>query len=111
MRQVVLRTLLAATIASLTLPLADIDPARAQTPVSSCEQVVEGDGYLTGDLDCGPNTEAGVEIRSGGSLDMRGFGIHGGEYGVLCADEGRIISFMDVFRYTPCRVFGGGTIG
>src|SRR5262249_12009762 len=62
--------------------------------------------YLPGDLNCEPGTEAAVEIRSGGSLDLRGFGIHGGEYGVLCAAEAQ----GNVFPYTRCRVFGSGTI-
>jgi hypothetical protein len=36
---------------------------------------------------------------------MNGFGIHGGEYGVLCAEGNG-----DGYVYEPCRVFGGGTI-
>ena len=101
------RALLSATIALL---LADVHPASAQTAVTSCEQVLQGDGYLSGDLNCGPNTEAAVEIRPGGTLDMRGFAIHGGEYGVLCSGPAQTIGSLEVFPYAPCRVFGGGTI-
>ena len=102
-----LRALLAATI---SLVIADVHSAPAQTAVTSCEQVLQGDGYLSGDLNCGPNTEAAVEIRPGGTLDMRGFAIHGGEYGVLCSGPATTISGMTVYPYAPCRVFGGGTI-
>jgi hypothetical protein len=66
--------------------------------------------YLAGDLDCAPETENAVEIRSGGTLDMRGFRIHGAAFGVLCSDEGQMIGDLEVYTYRPCRVFGGGTI-
>src|SRR5262245_51054195 len=102
--------LFVAMMTSLTLLVGAVDPTCAQTAVTSCGQVIEGDGYLTGDLNCGSGTEAAVQIHSGGSLDLRGFGIQGGEYGVLCAGEAQIIGGLEVFPYAPCRVFGGGTI-
>jgi hypothetical protein len=85
-----------------------VAPVHAQTAITACEQVVQGAAYLTGDLDCPPGTEAAVEIRSGGSLDMRGFAIHGGEYGVLCSAEGVLEGDVEVYDYTGCKVFGGG---
>ena len=42
---------------------------------------------------------------------MRGFAIHGGEYGVLCSAEGVLEGDVEVYDYTGCKVFsGGGTI-
>jgi len=97
-------------IVSLTFSLASVPPTNAQTAVTSCGQVIDGDAYLSGDLNCGSGTEAAVHIHSGGSLDLRGFTIHGGEYGVLCAADEQMIGGNVVFPYAPCRVFGGGTI-
>jgi hypothetical protein len=83
--------LLAAFIASSFLP----SPARADTAVTTCGQEFTGRGYLTGDLTCDGDGYA-VEIEGSGSLDLRGFTITGGEYGVFCK--------------IACKVFGGGTI-
>jgi hypothetical protein len=58
--------------------------ALAQTAVSACGQIVSGDAYLTNDLDCAPSLAAAV-ILQGGTLDLRGFTVRGGEIGVLCA--------------------------
>ena len=101
---------LVATMVSVACFVASTYPAHAQTAVTACEQVVEGDGYLTGDLDCPPGTEAAVELRSQGSLDMRGFSIHGGEFGVLCSGPHKMEAGVEIYVYTACRVFGGGTI-
>lgn len=70
-------------------------PARADTAVTVCGQEFTGRGYLAGDLNCDPGHYA-VEIEGSGSLDLRGFTITGGEYGVFC--------------HATCKVFGGGTI-
>jgi hypothetical protein len=101
---------LVATMVSVACFVAGPYPAHAQTAVTACEQVVEGDGYLTGDLDCPPGTEAAVELRNQGSLDMRGFSIHGGQFGVLCSGPHQIEAGQEIYVYTACRVFGGGTI-
>lgn len=97
-------------VLSLALMVAGVHSTHAQTAVTGCGQVVQGDAYLPADLDCGSGTEAAIQLLSGGSLDLRGFAIHGGEYGVLCAEPARMIDGLEVFPYTPCRVFGGGTI-
>ena len=97
---------LAALVSAFGVLAAPGSQAWAQTAVTACEQVLKGDGYLTGDLDCEPEDEAAVEIRNGGTLDMRGFSIHGGEYGVLCdaeAENGELVG-----KYTSCKVYGGG---
>ena len=104
------RTRLVATLVSLACCVARTYPAHAQTAVTACEQVVEGDAYLPGDLDCPPGTEAAIELRSQGSLDMRGFSIHGGEFGVLCSGPHKMEAGVEIYVYTACRVFGGGTI-
>lgn len=82
-----------------SLPVA----AHAQTAVSICGQIVSGDAYLANDLDCPPSFAASV-IVEGGSLDLRGFTIRGGEVGVLCAHP---IWEENTFVYKKCRVFGG----
>lgn len=82
---------LSALLALSLLPRA----VSADTAVTTCGQEFRGRGYLTGDLTCS-NDGYGVEIEGCGSLDMRGFTISGGEYGVFCQSS--------------CKVFGGGTI-
>jgi hypothetical protein len=90
---------------------AGADPAHAQTALTTCEQAINGDAYLTGDLDCPPGTEAAVEVRNGGRLDLRGFSIHGGKYGVLCSAEGVLVDGVEEYDYSGCTVVGsGGTI-
>lgn len=78
--------------------------AQAQSAaVSICGQIVSGEAHLTNDLDC-PPTFAGSVIVQGGSLDLRGFTIRGGEVGVYCVHP---IWEENVFIYKKCRVFGG----
>jgi hypothetical protein len=69
--------------------------SHADTAVTTCGQEFSGKGYLAGDLTCDDSGYA-VEIEGTGSLDLRGFTISGGEYGVFCD--------------LTCKVFGGGTI-
>lgn len=80
----------------------------AQTAITTCGQAVQGDAYLVGDLNCPDGTEAAVEIRNG-SLDLRGFTISGGEYGVFCARPlGTFAPNGDEFyRYVTCSVSNG----
>ena len=80
----------------------------AQTAVTACGQEVEGDAYLVGDLDCPDGTEAALTMRNG-SLDLRGFTIRGGEYGVLCAKGlGTFAPNGEEFRrYLTCGVANG----
>lgn len=95
----------AARLAVLVCLVAAV-PAGAQAQsaaVSTCGQIVSGDAHLTNDLDCAP-TFAGSVIVEGGSLDLRGFTIRGGEVGVLCVHP---IWEENVFIYKKCRVFGG----
>jgi len=69
--------------------------AHADSAVTTCGQELEGDGYLVGDLDC-DGFEYGVELKGNGTIDLRGFTISGGEYGIFCQKS--------------CTVFGGGTV-
>jgi hypothetical protein len=95
------------TFVLVVLLAASVPEAASQTAVTVCGQLVRGDAYLTDDLDCSPDTEAAVQLE-GGSLDLRGFTIRGGEYGVLCATT--LDEELEIYRYLTCRVFGGGII-
>ncbi len=110
MSRAIQRVLLIAAISSVVTLAGRVDPARAQTAVTACGQAVAGAGYLTGDLDCGSDVEAAVQVRNGGSLDLRGFTLRGGRIGVLCADSPAIVGPSGGGDYTSCRIFGGGTI-
>jgi len=83
--------LLSAVLALALFPSA----VHADTAVTTCGQEFRGHGYLTGDLTCSDDGYA-VEIEGSGSLDLRGFTITGGEYGIFCDGS--------------CKVFGGGTV-
>ena len=56
--------------------------ARADVAIRECGVRFSGSGYLEADLDCS-GYRYGVEI-DGGKLNLRGFRLVGGEYGVLC---------------------------
>ena len=65
--------------------------ALAETPVTECGQIVEGDAYLAGDLDCtgfqgeDPTGAMLVLLSTHGRLDLRGFTLTGGDYvGISC---------------------------
>jgi hypothetical protein len=94
-----------------TMPLLAA-PASAQTAVTTCGQTVRGDAYLAGDLNCAPDLEAAVEIQNG-RLDLRGFTISGGEYGILCARELEepTASGEHNYRYLNCSVANGTIAG
>ncbi len=70
------------TITVLVLPRS----STAQVAVTTCGQVVEGAGYLTGNLDCTGFTAApfAVLVHPKGSLDLRGFAVIGAQDGVDC---------------------------
>lgn len=80
-------------IASATILWSSV--ARADIAVTTCGQELSGNGYLVGDLVCDDSGYA-VKIEKSGKLDLRGFTISGGEYGVFCQHS--------------CTVFGGGTV-
>ena len=82
-------------LASFVLPFLP-RTAGAQTAITTCGQEDVSSGYLTADLDCTGFNDYAVELEPGGSLDLRGFTITGGEYGVFCNGS--------------CAVFGGGTV-
>jgi hypothetical protein len=86
-------------------------PAESQTAVTTCGQEVKGDAYLTGDLDCPPDTEAAVQVLKG-HLDLGGFTIRGGEIGVLCAkdtDE-TAPNGDEIYEYTHCSIANGSIV-
>ena len=54
-------------------------------PVTSCGQMVEGEGVLTADLDCSATTGPAVFLGPGARLELSGFTLLGNEIGVQCA--------------------------
>jgi len=82
--------------------------APAQTAVTACGQTVKGEAYLVGDLDCPEGTESSV-LLEGGTMDLRGFTIRGGEYGVFCGKETDEIApnGEDIYKYLRCAVMNG----
>ena len=68
-------------------------PAGAATAVTACGQVYSGSGMLTADLDCtGLAATAAVRIE-GGSLDLQGFTLTGGNLdAVFCTKNCRVFS-------------------
>ena len=108
-----MRALRLVTIFALTLAWASIVSASPQTvPVTTCGQTVprKAIGYLTGNLDCTaqPNPYApAVFVDRGGRLDLQGFTITGGGFGVWCGKDNLDGSYSS----GKCRVVGaGGTI-
>jgi hypothetical protein len=85
----------------LALPVSAI--ASVPVPVTTCGQVLTGDGYLTGDLDCSGQTigAASVTLSKTGRLNLGGFTITGS-------------SDPDVFDIVRCEdrciILGPGTI-
>jgi hypothetical protein len=73
-------------------------PAAAAPPteVTSCGQVVVGNGFLSGDLDCSGSADAAVRLENGARLSLGGFTITADVTGVQCK--------------AGCRVIGPGTI-
>src|SRR5438132_1076438 len=63
--------------------------------VDHCGQNITGSGFLVQDLDC-PLDAPAITMASTGTLELRGFTIHGGEYGMLCMRS--------------CSVVGPGTV-
>ena len=83
----------AVVLSLLLLPL--VPAAWSQVPVDHCGQHISGSGFLVQDLDC-PTAEPAITMTSTGTLELRGFTIHGGEYGMLCMRS--------------CSVVGPGTV-
>jgi Right handed beta helix region len=83
-----------AVIAALVLvsPVIGVQPLRAATEVTSCDQEYRGRAYLSGDLDCSGSVSKHVVFNGRGKLDLRGFTLTGG---VVC---------------TNCTIKGPGTI-
>jgi len=71
------------TVVLSLLLLALVPAAWAQVAVDHCGQHISGSGFLVQDLDC-PTTEPAVTMTSTGILELGGFSIHGGEYGIQC---------------------------
>lgn len=93
--------LIASSLAlSATLALA-ADPV----PVTTCGQVLEGDGILVADLDCSGETtdEPAVVLARGGTLDLAGFTITSRAY-----PDGSPTSVVRCDR--SCRIVGPGVI-
>lgn len=97
------RRVVVAVLAFAALLTVDVRLVHAQTPITSCFQILSGDTYLANDLDCPPTALAAV-LLIGGTLDLRGHTIRGGQYGVLCAEP---LWDQGLFIYLKCRVSGG----
>lgn len=96
----------------ICLTVAAPAPAKTMVPVTACGQIVPRGaiGYLTADLDCsGQNDTMGVIVLPGSGLELRGFTITGGLFGVACYDVREKPGFPPGF-YTggTCRIDGGG---
>ncbi len=95
-----LRSFLAAFVFVAVFGIAGVGNAAEPVEVVACSQVMEGDAYLSGDLDCSGAAYSPfvVELGDGGTLDMRGFTLTGapGDDVVRC-------------RY-DCVINGPGTI-
>jgi hypothetical protein len=88
--------ILIGTIAFVLSPSAPMAGGPPQ-PLTSCNQNVEGDVYLTGDLDCTGVGGFGVNLMKRATLDLRGFSILNAEqYAVQC--------------FKRCSVVGPGSI-
>ena len=92
-------------------------PAVAAPPdvaVTTCGQVVPPRtlGYLTGDLDCtgyqDSETDSAVTLNNRATLDLRGFTLTGGDFGVGCFQKCRDGVTNCVSPH--CRIIGGGAI-
>lgn len=94
-------------VAVVTVGIVGARTADAQTAITTCGQEVRGDAYLVGDLVCPSGTEAAVVIENG-HLDLGGFTIHGGEYGVICGrDTGETINGQELYKYGKCSISNG----
>ena len=94
-------------VAVVTVGIVGVRTADAQTAITTCGQEVSGDAYLVGDLVCPSSTEAAVVIENG-HLDLGGFTIHGGEYGVICGrDTGETVNGQELYKYGKCRISNG----
>jgi hypothetical protein len=96
---------------TVTFPLSSA--AQVPVEVNTCGQVVSGDGFLAADLDCTGFTGgllgygAAVILSRRATLDLRGFTLRGGEYGVICAKPcgGASNALCSV---PSCKIRGGG---
>jgi hypothetical protein len=88
---------LAAFLSALLLAPASITGAQP-IAVDHCGQSFTGGGFLVGNLNCLADLTAppAVTIVNSGTLELRGFSINGGLYGILCTGS--------------CVVFGGGSV-
>jgi len=78
-------------------PLTSAWAASAPQPLTSCGEDVEGDVYLTGDLDCTGIGGIGVNLLKRAKLELRGFSIRNSEdFAVQC--------------FKSCEIVGPGTI-
>jgi len=81
--------------------------------VNTCGQVVPGYGFLAADLDCTGFTGgllgygAAVNLSRRATLDLRGFTLRGGDFGVICAEPcGGASNALCSVPF--CKIRGGG---
>jgi hypothetical protein len=96
---------------TLTLAWSTIAAAAPQlVAVTTCGQLVPrgATGYLTGNLDCTATPDApAVMVDRNARLDLRGFTITGGRFGVWCGSDYNVESSIG----GKCQIIGaGGTI-
>ena len=98
------------TAATFILTLSAAGLAAAQTPVTACGQVVDGNAVLTGDLDCSSYEDAAaIEIRSG-TLDLAGYTLSGNESLEFCCFGGRREEEAAIWCSGKCSIVGPGTV-
>jgi hypothetical protein len=81
-----------AAIGAVLLSLGQaVTATAAQTPVTTCGQVVTGNGFLVANLDCTGIVGPGVVLADRARLDLRTFTLSGGDGdGVLCEGSCRV---------------------
>lgn len=83
-----------------------------QTPVTTCGQVVSGNGVLLADLDCTGIVGPGVILTDHARLDLRTFTLSGGDGdGVLCEGYCRVSGRDTSLGGTITGFTGDGVVG
>jgi hypothetical protein len=100
-----------APVLFLILTIATSASAKTMVPITACGDTVPRGaiGYLTGDLDCsGMNETMGVIVLPGAGLELRGFTITGGDFGVACYDVRDTPYGPGFYTGGSCHIDGGG---
>lgn len=90
----------------LPIVLASAQSARAATEVNTCGQAFSGAGFLSSDLDCSGFSGDAI-VLNGGSLDLRGFTLTGGNASAIYCSRGcKVVSSSDGGQIVGAAYFG-----